>query len=287
MEGAEAFGVHFRVRPFILGVFLLGFGTSLPELVISTLSAAQGVGEIAIGNVIGANVTNLLLILGISAFIARKAKIDFDLLQFDLPLFVVSAFLMIVTVWDGVFTYLEGLIFLGIFAVYLTYAFMSRRKDKIARIPDKGKITWREVVKLIAGPVIMYVGARYAVQAVVALSETLSIGSGVIAATAVSFGTTLPELAVSYAAVKRRRMDEMLGNIIGSNIFNILVVLSVPSLIRTLTAPDDMVKKALPLMIVATAASFIVIRDKRITRAEGVLLLIAYGAYLAVLLGVL
>ncbi len=288
IEGAEALGAHFRVRPFVLGVFLLGLGTSLPELILGTLAAAENATELVVGNVLGANTANMLLLLGVSALIAGPAKINFNVLEFDLPLFVVSAFLLAVTIWDGKFTALEGMFLLAVFVLYVAYTFAARRKEQrlipreIRELP-RDAVTWRDILKLVISPVAIYFSARYTIEAVLVVSHALSIGADIIAATAVSLGTTLPEFAVSYAAVRRGKIDEMLGNIIGSNIFNALVVMSIPSLIRTLVVPAEMTSTALPLMIVATAVAFIVIRDKKITKWEGTVLIVLYLAFLGTL----
>src|SRR6056297_2699781 len=111
IDGAERLGLHFNIPPFIIGVFVLGFGTSLPELVVAIISVFQKTPEIIVGNVLGSNITNILLVLGVSAIIVKKSKINFNFLEFDIPLFITSAFLFTVTIWDGVFNFTDGLFF--------------------------------------------------------------------------------------------------------------------------------------------------------------------------------
>jgi len=291
VEGAEAIGAHFRVKPFILGVFLLGFGTSLPELIIGIVSAVKGTTEIVAGNVLGANTANILLILGVAAIAVKKAKINFNLLEFDIPLFITSAFIAALTMWDGIFTPFEGIFVLVIFCLYIAHTFSERKKEQrlipkeIRELP-RDAVRWQDIAKIAASPIFIYLGARYTVEATVVLARTLTIGTEIIAATAISLGTTLPELAVSYATVKKKKIDEMLGNIIGSNIFNILVVLGIPSLIAAISVPESTRMVTLPLMMVATAVCFVVISDRKITRGEGIALLIFYLAFMGGVLGV-
>ncbi len=320
IDGAERLGLYFKIPPFIIGVFVLGFGTSLPELVVSVTSVIQGAQDIVIGNVLGSNITNIFLILGIAAVIVKESKINFDFLSFDMPLAITSAFLITITIWDGIFSFSEAIIFLGVFVIYIIYTFSTHKKVKVpvlgeleeiekekpVPVPETfrhnlknfsikiyslakreaKKINWLTVAKVVVSPFFIYLGAEYAVKAVISLSEFLEIGSGVIAASVVALGTSLPELSVSYVTLRKGKIDEMIGNIIGSGIFNILIVTSIPALIADLVVPQIMITTALPIMLVATVIFFIVSYDKKITRWEGIILLIFYLFYLGLIFNI-
>lgn len=287
IDSAEKVGVHFKIEPFIIGVFVLGVGTSLPELAVSILAMLEETSEVAAGNVIGSNITNLFLILGFAAVVVKNAVIKYDFLAFDLPLFIASAFFLAITTWNGTFGLGSGIFFLGLFAIYIAYSVSNHRKKQLI-VPQEVKEAEKEkkklgapvIAKLIIAPIFIYLGAKYTVGAVVGISTALSIGADIIAASAIALGTSLPELAVSYGTLKKGKIDEMLGNIIGSNIFNTFVVMGIPALIGTIIIPQSMIAFALPVMLVATIISFIIIYDKKITRGEGVALLMFYAFFL-------
>ena len=320
IDGAERLGLYFNIKPFVIGVFVLGFGTSLPELVISIISTVKDSSEIVIGNVLGSNITNIFLVLAVAAIIVKNSRIHFNFLEFDLPLFITSAFLITLTIWDGVFNITDGLFFLLIFVIYIIYTASNHRKTKriipeklkeiekeklksipktfhynlkilplkIHRLIKKGrKINWLTVAKLVVSPVFICLGAQYTVEAVINLSQIFNIGTDIIAASVIALGTSLPELSISFAALKKGKIDEMLGNIIGSNIFNIFVVMGISAMISELIIPQAVITTILPIMLVAVIICFAIIYDKKITRWEGVILLILYISYLGIIFGIL
>ena len=254
---------------------------------MSLLAAIQGTTEVIVGNVIGSNITNILLILGIAAVIVKRSNIKYNFLEFDLPLFITSAFFLAIALWDGTFSLFEGIVFLLIFAVYMIHSISNYRKRR-AIIPQevreakKEKLGWDKIAKVIISPIFIYLGAKYTVTAVIWLSGALNLGADVIAASAIALGTSLPELTVSFVTIKRGKIDEMLGNIIGSNIFNSLFVMSIPALfIGAIAVPTSMIVGGLPIMIAATALFFVFARDRLITRGKGIVLLLFYLFFLA------
>jgi cation:H+ antiporter len=322
IDGAERLGLHFKINPFIIGTFVLGFGTSIPELVVSITSVIQKTPEIVAGNVLGSNISNILLVLGISAIIVKESNINFDFLEFDLPLSITSAFLLVATMLDGVFSAAEGIFFLVIFIIYIIYTISNQRKKKepllgeleeikkeeketitvpksfrynlksfpikMYRLTSKKirEINWFTVAKIVISPLFIYFSAKYAVEAVINISKTLKIGSDIISATVVALGTSLPELSVSYVTLRKGKIEEMFGNIVGSGIFNILLVMSIPALITDIVVSKAMINIALPAMMVATVILFIFAYDKKITRWEGTVLIILYLFYLGLIFGI-
>ena len=287
IDGAERVGTYFNIEPFIIGVFILGFGTSLPELAVSILSVIEGSSEVVIGNVLGSNITNIFLVLGVSAIIVKKSILHYNFFEFDLPLFLTTAFLLAVTVWDGIFSIGEGIFFLVLFILYTAYTVSNHKKHKrmlvpeeVKAIPKLVKLDKGTILKLVISPVFIYIGARYTIEAVIYFSEIANIGKDIIAASVIALGTSLPELMVSFSAIRKGKIDEMLGNIIGSNIFNILIVMGISSLMGPLLIPASMLTSTLPIMLIATLTTIIVVHDRKIMRLEGIILISFYLFFL-------
>lgn len=279
---AERIGVYFSIPPFIVGVTIVAIGTSLPELLSSVLAVVRGSSEIVVANVIGSNVANIFLILGVAAIVGRKLQITYELIHVDLPLLVGSAFLLAVTIWRGGFTLFEALLCLAAFAVYLHYTVtVERNESEVGAAGTTGEPIPRKLGRstlpiLIISAGFIYLGAEYTVTSVIKLSEILHIGTEIIAVSAVALGTSMPELFVSVVAARRGNPDIAVGNILGSNIFNALVVMGIPGLIGTLVIPENMITFALPMMLIATLLYLFITHDKQITIWEGLLLVIFY-----------
>ncbi|MDY6917365.1 MAG: calcium/sodium antiporter [Chloroflexota bacterium] len=286
---AERIGVYFGIPAFIVGVTIVAIGTSLPELVSSVLAVVHGSSEIVVGNVVGSNVTNIFLILGISAAIGSRLQITYELIHVDLPLLVGSAFLLAVTIWYGGFSLFDALLCLAAFAVYLHYTLtVERKRDDAGSRNENGKPAMRKLGRstlpiLVISAGFIYLGAEYTITSVIKLSEILQIGTEVIAVSAVALGTSLPELLVSVVAARRGSPDIAVGNILGSNIFNALVVMGVPGLFATLAIPEGMTTFALPMMLVATLLYLFITHDRQITRWEGLLLVVFYVFFIGAL----
>ncbi len=285
---AEHIGRGLGIRSFVIGITIVAMGTSLPELGASFFAVARHSGEIVVGNVIGSNITNILLIIGISALMIRNYHVDKNILKWDFPLLVLSALVLIFFLFDLVFTRWEALAFLGLFAVYIFYMVRNRSNvvlasevNEIQKITPKSGIgQWVWLVVFIAG---IYFGSKYTITAVIELARQLSVGTELIALTAVALGTSLPELAVSIAAARRNNVNIITGNIIGSNIFNTLVVMGLPGMFSSLPVPAGILYFSLPVMLLATLAFWAMSADKKVSRANGILLLVFYAGYLGYL----
>lgn len=292
-ESAENIGIHFGIPAFIVGVTIVAIGTSLPELVTSLIAVFDNSTEIVAGNVIGSNIANIFLILGIAAIIGKKLKIDYELIHVDLPLLISSAFLLAICVWDGKFTWLEGILCICAFLIYLFYTISTAKSNKEEKRDIKEEIqkdvkvnlgetrvTWKTWGILALSTVFIYIGAKYTIESVIALSDILNIGKQVIAVSAVALGTSLPELVVTISAAKRGNPEMAVGNVLGSNIFNALIVMGIPSLFSQLTITQDILIFSLPVMIIATLLYYFVTQDKQITKWEGWMLLIFYVVFI-------
>jgi cation:H+ antiporter len=296
-DGAEAIGVAFGLPPYVVGVTIVAVGTSLPELVSSIVAVPLGNPEIVLGNVVGSNVTNIFLVLGVAAILGGRLWATWEIIHVDLPLLVGSAFLLAIIAWDGAVTLPESLICLVGTVIYVSYAVsMSiRREPKHADIEEsveeelgvkRGQLDRRAWLKIIIGAAGVFVGAQYTVRGVIELANTLDVGTELIAMTAVALGTSLPELVVSVTAARKGNLEVAIGNVLGSSVFNSFAVVGVAGLFGTLTVAPTVLTVGLPAMVVATLLYFFMVQDKEITSWEGWLLVMFYALYLLKTLGI-
>jgi len=286
-NAAAKIGLAFGIPDFVVGLTIVAIGTSLPELISSIFAVLHNSSEIVIGNVVGSNITNIFLIVGVTAIAAKKLKITYELIHIDLPLLMGTALFLTITVWDGRFSLFEALLCLIGLVVYFLHAVTSgkngdRAKNRgMTRKPVKEiKVGVKTFVVLIISAFFIYLGGRYTVEAVIELSQIINIGKEIIAASAVAFGTSLPELVVSITAVRQGKPEIAIGNVLGSNVFNALVVMGIPALIGSLIIPQHIITFALPMMVIASLLFFFMTQDKEISQWEGWLLLIFYVFYI-------
>jgi cation:H+ antiporter len=277
---------------FLVGVTIVSIGTSMPELVASVLAVLRGNSEIVAGNVVGSNVTNLLLVLGLAAIIGGRLRIEYDLVKVDLPFLVGSAFFLALVLWSGGVSRSEGVLSLCGLGLYVWYALTGKapiereldgRESAIAAEPR-----WlRSTLVLIGAAGLIYLGADWTVEAVVRISGLVGIGAEVIAASAVALGTSLPEVAVTVAAARRGRPEVAVGNVLGSNVFNAFAVVGASALVGPLVVPQSILNFGLPVMIIATLLAVFMIMEKEMTKWEGWLSLLFYVYFLGALFNLL
>ncbi|MBN2012483.1 calcium/sodium antiporter [candidate division KSB1 bacterium] len=277
-DAAEKVGLSIGIPKFVVGVTIVGIGTSLPELVSSIVAVVSGSSEIVVGNVVGSNITNIFLILGITAIVARKITINYSLVHVDLPLLIGSAFFLAVTMWDGVFTIPEAVLSVSGAILYLVYSIRNGRE--MHEDIDRPALHWYTWVILGASCLFIYIGAKYTVVSIIKISDLWGLGKEVVAASAVALGTSLPELAVTITAARKNQSDMAIGNILGSNIFNAFAVTGVSAFFGNLIIPHSIITFALPMMIIATLLYLFSTQDKQITRWEGWMMIMFYVLYL-------
>ncbi len=288
-ESAEKIGLHFKLPSFIVGVSIVAIGTSLPELVSSLIAVFEHSSEIVVGNVVGSNIANIFLILGITAIISRrKLKIEYELIHVDLPLLIGSALLFSMMIMDGKFTLIEAILSILGLMVYLVYtvSFQEKKESKTIKKEVKSQIEKEKLglkvwIILLASGFFIYVGAKYTVDSVIQLSLLLNIGKEIIAVSAVALGTSLPELFVSISAIKKGNIGIAVGNVLGSNIFNTFAVMGIPALFGVLKVPPTLIDFGLPMMIIATFMYYFITQDNEITTWEGWMLIIFYIFFIA------
>jgi len=284
---AEEVGTFFKLPPFVIGVIIIGFGTSLPELVSALVSVTTGASEIVIGNVLGSNITNIFLVVGIAGFIGKEFVVDYDVMKSDVPFLVASVFLLAFMVWDQEFTLGEGILCLVGFVYYLYYTLRNpEQMHEILELEEHPvRPSLRHWIILLLAPVGIYFGARYTINSVVIISEKLLIAPEVIALSAIALGTSLPELMVTISAARKGKPELTIGNVLGSNIFNTLMVMGAPAMIGTLRIPDSIITFSLPLSLAATLIYIVIVLDHKINRLEGGVLLIFYAFFILRIFG--
>ncbi len=275
IDSAEEIGLALGISPFIIGVTIVAFGTSLPELATSIASVYAGDSTIVIGNVVGSNITNIALVLGLVAVSVKYFELDYNIWHIDMPFLWGSAFLLYFAVFDGDFTLFEAALFMVGIVLFLSYSFKSNNGEEVEKVKASGK----SYAMLIIGGLLVWLGADYTIEAISELAKMADIDPAVIALTAVALGTSLPEVIVSINAAKKGKTSMAVGNILGSNIFNTYVVMGLSRFFGELEVSTSIISFSLPIMVAVTILLGVIGNNKKITRWEGLLLLLFYVFY--------
>ncbi|NCS99419.1 calcium/sodium antiporter [Candidatus Parcubacteria bacterium] len=275
LGSSEKIGLAAGLSPFVVGVVIVGLGTSFPELISGISAILQGAPEIVAANAIGSNIANILLVVGFSALFARRLSVTKDLIDIEIPLLAVSTVLFVGVAIDGSITFVESLIIFLTYQIYLLYTIFHRdgTEEPASKRP---KVTKKDILLLILGVAGLVLGAKYLVLSVISLSEILNIATGAIALAAVALGTSLPELLVSIKAAKAGNAEVALGNIFGSNAFNLLMVVGIPGLFATLPLDEKTVTLGIPVLLASTFLFIVSGISKRIHMWEGAMYLMVY-----------
>lgn len=287
VNGASKIARRFGIPPVVIGLTVVAFGTSAPEMAVNIMAALQGNSAIAYGNVVGSNIFNVLIILGICAVI-RPLIVGSQLIKIDIPLMAVTSALLWWFSQDGALGKVESLVLftllVGYIALQVKLSMNERQsiKNEFAEEFDQGGPAWKSVVFLGIGLALLVVGARMFVYGAVELARIIGISEQVIALTIVSAGTSLPEVATSVAATLKGEREIAIGNVVGSNIFNILAVLGLSGLL----APSDIIADAgmrgvdLPVMLLTCVALAPLAKFRgKFERPVGVLFVVGYVVY--------
>ncbi|WP_119393671.1 calcium/sodium antiporter [Salinibius halmophilus] len=290
IRGALGIARKLNVSPVLTGLVIVGFGTSMPELVVSLDAVLSGQPDIAVGNVVGSNIGNILLILGLCALITPLVTTT-SVLRRDATMMLIASALFMLLVAGGELLRWHGFLFLSTLGAYLCWAYLSERKlvaattaplsvqeaSEIQAVPGAGK----SVVYLLIGLTLLIVGARVLLLGAVALAQAFGVSEAVIGLTVVAVGTSLPELTVSIIAAIRRHADVAVGNIIGSNIFNLLGILGVATAASPLMVSPRVIAFDQWFMLGASVVLVgFLLTGKRLSRLEGCVLLAAYVTYI-------
>lgn len=285
VEGSSGVAKNLRVPPMIIGLTIVAMGTSAPELAVSTAAALKGSNEIAVSNVIGSNVFNLIVVCGVCAILS-PLYIQEKTLKKEFPISILAGLLFLVLAWArGTLGRPEGILFLFLFAVFLggmVKDALKARSSKEAAMEEEIKTlpAWKCGVYIIGGILAIVLGGDIVVDSASSIAESFGLSQTLIGLTIVAIGTSLPELVTSVVAAGKGENDMALGNVIGSNIFNILLILGVSSAIT----PIKIYKDSLYDLLLLTVMSFLVyifsMSKKRLNRTEGVFMVIIYIVYM-------
>ena len=289
VDGASAIARQLKISEFVIGLTIVGFGTSCPELVVSVTGALKGISDISIGNVIGSNIFNTLLILGLTAIIL-PIDVTANNRRRDIPMTLLVTLLLIVCGMsyslfrlgsgDGL-SRVEGIVFLLLFALYIFYCFKSDDKSAAEEEQVKDISAFMAILLTIAGLAGLVFGGRWFVNSAVSIAQAIGVSDKFIAITLLAGGTSLPELAACVVAAAKKKGQLALGNILGSNIFNILLILGVSATIRPISFSgiDWIDMLAVLLSIVLVMMSAYTFKKNKIDRYEGAIFLAAFIAY--------
>ncbi|ABM05308.1 Na+/Ca+ antiporter, CaCA family protein [Psychromonas ingrahamii 37] len=290
--GASNTARSFSISPLIVGVVIVGLGTSAPEMLVSAIAAAQGNTGLSIGNAIGSNITNIGLMLGVTA-IFYPLHIHSKLLKREMPLLLALLIFSLFLLWDQRLGFLDGLILLTMMAAMLVFTVWEAKSHNTDSLPQEildelpEEVSKRDALKwLIIGIVLLIASSRLLVWGAVDVATYFGVSDLIIGLTIVAIGTSLPELAATIAAARKKEFDLAVGNIIGSNIFNILGVMALPGLIHPDNFDSEVLTRDYPVMIALTVLLMLFSTSWRkgktavLGRINGVILLTAYIAYM-------
>jgi len=277
VDAAEEIGLSFGISPFIIGVTIVAFGTSLPELASSIAAVYDGNSEIVIANVVGSNIANILLVMGLVAVVSKSVEMEKRILDLDIPLLLGSAFFLWFVVRDAHVSMVEAILFLVALVFFLVNSFSTDDNDGDEERPTT---SWKAYAFLLVGGVLVYFGATYTISALEAISKIAQIPSETISQSLLALGTSLPEVVVSLAAARKGQAAMAVGNVLGSNIFNTYAVMAIPALIADLTIPAEVLSFGLPFMVAITILFSVMCITRRVSRWEGAMLLILYTYFM-------
>lgn len=303
VQGASQIATRMGLSPMVVGLTIVGFGTSAPELVVNVVGALNGQTELAFGNVVGSNIANLGLVLGVAALIA-PIQIHGNLVRRELPLLLLATTALMVMALDGplrgergVIDSSDSIVLLLMFCIFiyiLALDVLRMRRPERALRPDRLLLDIESsplvlsdmaekfcVLQVLGGIAFLYVGGQLTVHFGIALAESLQVSSAIIGLVAIAIGTSMPELVTSIIAVKRGESDLAVGNVVGSNIFNGLMVLPVSGLAEIIVVPDGGIGDLVFSWLLAAALiPIFFFRNARLGRVTGAIILVSYGAYL-------
>ena len=289
VEGASKIAARLGIPKLIIGLTIVAMGTSAPEAAISISAALKSSADIAVGNVVGSNIMNILLILGVTAVIL-PISVKKTTIKYDIPfLFAITSVFVVLGLTDNALGAIDGLILLALFVGYMVYLFISAKNKQSAQ-PQKsdenkgGKILIF-IGLIVVGCALIVIGSNLTVDSAVFIAKAFGINERIIGLTIIAFGTSLPELVTSVTAAVKGKTDIAVGNIVGSNIFNILFVLGISAIITPVAYQSDFFVDS--LICIGTCLLLLVCvinKRNRLKRSGGIIMLICYGAYFVYLI---
>lgn len=287
VDGSSSVAARFGIPQLVIGLTIVAMGTSTPEAAVSITAAFSGNADITVGNIVGSNILNILIILGLSSVIVPIA-VARSTVKYEMPFMILVTALLLLLGLDGTLGFADGIIMIAFFAAYLTYLFLMAKRDKTVQHEEESakQISLpKAVVFVIIGLAMIILGSSVTVNAASSIAEMLGMNERFIGLTVVALGTSLPELFTSVSAARKGNADIAIGNIVGSNIFNILFICGISALIIPVPFAQNFVFD----MIVAIAAAILLticcmIGKHQLKRWAGVLMLVLYAVYFAAII---
>lgn len=296
VEGSAAIAKRFNISEVIIGLTIVAMGTSAPELAVSISAALTGSNEIAISNVVGSNIFNLLMVLGACAIIV-KVPVGNNILKLDYPFIVIVSFLIILFVGEFVFTgnvqynaageqisgYISrwnAVILLILFVIYMVYTVIKAKKNREEGEKIENIALWKSIVFIIGGIIAIVVGGQLVVDNAKGIAAAFGMSETLIGLTIVAMGTSLPELVTSIVASKKGQNGMAVGNVVGSNIFNMLMILGVSCAINPIAVTLESMIDLIILFVISIIVLVIATTEKTISRKEGIVMLLLYAGYM-------
>ncbi|MBI2103222.1 calcium/sodium antiporter [Candidatus Woesearchaeota archaeon] len=283
-----------RISPILVGLTIVAFGTGVPEFVLSVIATLQGRGDIAIGNIIGSNITNIGMIIGIAAIIQRL-RVRSKTLMYEFPFLLVSTFIFLLLSHDFYIygknttslNYIDGIIMLVLFGLFLLYIYRSIKDDQKSVKTEFSKSlrhknpVWKNIVLITGGSIALFIGGQLFIKYATEIAEVFTVSDAFIGLTIAAVGTSLPELFTTIIAARQKQADLAIGNIVGSNIFNVLFTIGVASIVSPINIkPPLIVIDGVVMLFFTLLFLLFATKDKIVMRGEGITLLLLYILYL-------
>ena len=278
VEGAASVAAKLGIPEIVIGLTIVAMGTSSPEMAVSITAALTGSADITIGNVVGSNILNILLILGITA-VMTAVSISQSTIRYEIPFMIGCSVLILLQGLDQTIDFKDGIVLWLFFGMYLTYLFVSTKAAE--QEPGKPSVTkgWIQVLYVIGGLSAIVLGSKCAVYGATRLAQMCGISERLIGLTIVAFGTSLPELFTSVTAAKKGNADIAIGNIVGSNIFNILFIIGTTACIKPVTFDAGFHVDSYIMIVAGIMLLLCSVRKKKLTRLGGIIMLLSYSGY--------
>jgi cation:H+ antiporter len=273
------------ISPVVIGLTVVAFGTSAPEFVVSLVASLKGASDIVLGNIVGSNISNIGLILGIGALISPLV-IHIRLIKVEVPIMIALSLILYILAWSLNIGFWQGFFLFGALIAFTLYSYFGSKKEprqiekEFEEFVSSDNNVWKHVVFIVLGLAGLVVGARFVVDSAIFIARIAGVSELVISITAVAIGTSLPELSTTIVAAIRKEHDIIVGNIIGSNIFNI-GILGVVSIVHPVTVDSSLLRFEFPVMIFFSILLLpFMMTGKRVGRVEGLLLLVLYAGFI-------
>ncbi len=285
VDGAAGIAEKFGIPQLVIGLTIVAMGTSAPEAAVSITAATKGNADITIGNVVGSNIMNVLVILGITSVIVAIAVAD-STVKYEIPYMLFVSILLLVFGYTGnAISFIEGVLLWAAFIVYLVYLFiMAKNNKEESPEEEKKKPVWLLIILVVIGVVLIVKGSDVAVAAATAIAKAAHLSERFIGLTIVALGTSLPELVTSVTAARRGKADIAIGNIVGSNMFNILFVTGTTALITPVPFAENFIVDAIISIAAGVLLWICVLKNHKLSRVGGIIMLVGYVGYFTYLM---